>query len=75
MRAFNNMVPIYGNQSNIKGTQSGNLTEAWDAAKDHPLDMNFEQSDKLFETLDQWNECLEKPSASEFITPTPDKEP
>lgn len=68
-------MPTYGNQSNIKEAQSGNLTEIWDTAKDHPLDMDFEQSDKLFETLDQWNECLEKPSAMEFITPTPDKEP
>jgi len=69
------MVPAYGNQSNIKGTQSGNLTEAWKAAKDHAIDMDFELCDKLFETLDQWNECLEKPSALKFMSLTPDKEP
>lgn len=69
------LVPIYGNQSNIKDTKSRNLTEAWKAAKDHVIGMDFEQCDELFETLDQWNECLEKPSALEFITPAPDKEP
>ena len=51
------MVPNYGNQSNIKEPQSRNLTEAWKTAKDHAIDMYFEQSYKLFETLDHCLKC------------------
>lgn len=69
------MVPTYGKRSNIKDAQSGNLTEAWGAAKDPAINMDFEQCDKLFEALDQWNECLEKPSALKFMGLPPDKEP
>lgn len=69
------MVPNYGKDLNPKTTKSGNLAMTWDAAKIHSNSMDFDQADALFKALDHWTECLEKPSASAFITPAPDKEP